>query len=186
MDQDAPTPPDFPSLDAAAFQTEGRRTFILSLIGNLSFAWSNNESLFIHLIKILMRTDEASAVIVFVSLNTARARMEIVERLARAQVRDRALLKELEWLVGRFAECTRIRNEFNHCLYGIDAQGILTHTQAFRIRDVAGSQALERPKPIDEDRIDIMLQTIEELKHLNRAIWNILPRLQADLSLISP
>ena len=174
--------PDFPSLDAAAASSADRRTFMLALVGNLSFAWSNNESLFIYLIRALMQTDEASSVIVFVTLNTARSRLELVERLGRAKVRDPALRRELETLIRRFDDGTKIRNEFNHCMYGIDAEGVLSHTQAFRIRDVGGKQALEPPKPIDEARVALLLKTIEEMKLLNRAIWELLPRLHAHVA----
>ena len=38
--------------------------------GNLICSWSNNESLFIYVLMILLRTDEASAAVVFATLNT--------------------------------------------------------------------------------------------------------------------
>lgn len=174
--------PDFVSLDEAALATADRRTFLLALIGNLAFAWSNNESMFIYLIKALMQTDEASAVIVFVTLNTARARIELVERLGHAKVRDPLLVKGLDSLIARFNDCTRIRNEFNHCMYAIDDQGVMSHTQSFRIREVDGMPELERPKPIDDKRIAHMLETIEEMKRINREFWDLVPKLEAHLA----
>jgi hypothetical protein len=177
--------PDFLGLDKAAYATADRRTFLLALIGNLAFVWSNNESMFIYLIKALMQTDEAAAVIVFVTLNTARSRIELVERLGRAKVKDKDLLKTLNILIERFNVCTRVRNEFNHCMYGIDDTGVMSHTQSFRIRDIDGLPALERPKPIDEGRIAHLLETIEEMKRINRELWDLVPRLHAHLAALA-
>lgn len=61
----------------------------LTLIGNLVHCWSNNESLFIYILMLLMETDEATAAIVFATLNTTRARIDLIERLAKIKVGDR-------------------------------------------------------------------------------------------------
>jgi hypothetical protein len=180
-----PKEPDFRSMDEAAPTTADKRTFLLALIGNLSFVWSNNESMFIYLTKVLLQTDEASAVIVFVSLTTARSRIELVERLAKAKVKDLTLLSDLNAVVARFNECTKVRNEFNHCMYAVDVSGALSATQSFRIRDVDGAPTLERPKPIDEARIERLVATIEDMKAINRDIWTLLPRLQDHLGSVS-
>src|SRR5581483_11576909 len=60
-----PPKPDFAAIEAAAHSTADRRTFIMALIGNLVYAWANNESMFIYVLMVLMNTDEASAAIVF-------------------------------------------------------------------------------------------------------------------------
>jgi len=52
-----PPKPDFDMLAAAAPASADRRTFVLALIGNLICSWSNNESLFIYVLMILLRTD---------------------------------------------------------------------------------------------------------------------------------
>ena len=41
-------------------------------MGHLICSWSNSESLFIYALMILLRTDEASAAVVFATLNTTR------------------------------------------------------------------------------------------------------------------
>ena len=53
-----PAKPDFDAIAASAPSTADRRTLILALIGNLVSSWSNNESLFIYVLMILMRTDQ--------------------------------------------------------------------------------------------------------------------------------
>lgn len=60
----------------------------LTLIGNLVHCWSNNESLFIYILMLLMETDEATAAIVYATLNTTRARIDLIERLAKIKVKE--------------------------------------------------------------------------------------------------
>jgi hypothetical protein len=74
---------------AAVPKGGGRRMVTLTLIGNLVHCWSNNESLFIYILMLLMETDEATAAIVFATLNTTRARIDLIERLAKIKVGDR-------------------------------------------------------------------------------------------------
>jgi hypothetical protein len=88
-----PPKPDFDMLAAAAPASADRRTFVLALMGNLICSWSNNESLFIYVLMILLRTDEASAAVVFATLNTTRARLDLIQRLAKIRVSDKALSK---------------------------------------------------------------------------------------------
>jgi len=54
-----PPKPDFAAIEAAAPKGGGRRMVTLTLIGNLVHCWSNNESLFIYILMLLMETDEA-------------------------------------------------------------------------------------------------------------------------------
>ncbi len=84
-----PPKPDFETLTAAAPASADRRTFVLALIGNLICSWSNNESLFIYVLMILLRTDEASAAVVFATLNTTRARLDLIQRMAKIRFRTR-------------------------------------------------------------------------------------------------
>lgn len=172
-----PPKPDFATMEAAAPKTADRRTFILALIGNLVFSWSNNESLFIYVLMQLLRTDQASAVIVFATLNTTRARLELIQRLAKIRIKDRAIEKQLEKLIDRFNECTRVRNEFNHCMYSLGPGGEITHTQSLRIVQTRGRLSLGETKPIDDARIKEMTKVTHELKDLNRDMWDFLPRL---------
>lgn len=178
--------PKFSDLDAAAFESAPERTFMLALIGNLSFVWANNESLFIHMIEALVGCDEATAVIIFASLSTTRSRIETIERLGRAKLRDATLRGELETLLREFNICTKIRNEFVHCMYGLDEHGALSHTQSFRIRDVDGKQALEPPKAIDAARVTKLTDTVARMKRYNREVFGILPRLQAHVAINVP
>jgi hypothetical protein len=178
-----PPKPDFAAIEAAAaHQSANRRTFIMALIGNLVYSWANNESMFIHMLMVLMNTDEASAAVVFATLKTTRARLDLVERLARLKIKDRSMQKTIERIIARFNELTKIRNEFNHCMYTLDDRGEITHTHSIRLQEVKGKLQLGVVRTMDEARIDEMLDAIRGMTKLNREIWDFLPRLQAYLT----
>ena len=122
MIQNLPPPPDFKAIDAAALRTADRRTRVLALVGNLVFCWSNNESMLIYLLMLLLKVDPPSAAIVFSTLNTTRARLDLIDRLAKAKIRDRTLLSSISKLTRKFAELTRDRNELNHCIFALNEQ----------------------------------------------------------------
>jgi hypothetical protein len=180
-----PTKPDFEAIEAAALDSADRRTMILALIGNLVFSWSNNESMFIYVLMILLETDEVSAAIVFATLNTTRARLDLVQRLAKAKLRDPDTAKVLQKLIDRFNTCTRIRNEFNHCMYTVSDRGDITHTHAMKIRETAGQLVLGEVRAMDDNRIQELIKTVNNLKKLNRELWDILPRLQQGVGAIT-
>jgi DNA integrity scanning protein DisA with diadenylate cyclase activity len=173
-----PPRPDFEAIEAAAPASSNRRTHILALIGNLVFAWANNESMFIYIMMILMETDQTSATITFGTLNTTRARLDLIQRLAKAKINDKATAKELDALIERFNDCTRIRNEFNHCIYTLNDKGEISQTQSLRIQEVKGRLQLGTVRKMDDLRIKEMVETFTDMKQLNRDIWDFLPRLE--------
>ncbi len=182
MSSELPAPPDFAALDRSAAKSADQRTRILALIGNLVFAWSNNESMFIYLTQILLRTDLPSASIVFVSLNTTRARLDLIRRLAKARLDDEAMIKKIDKMIDRFNACTRVRNEFNHCIYQLDEHGVITHTNVLRLRETKTSVEFAEVRAFDEKRIREITKTIKKLTLLNREIWSFLPELDAYLA----
>lgn len=173
-----PQRPNLEAIKKSARETQNHRTLILSLIGNISFCWSNNESMFIYIIMILLRTDETSAKIIFGTLNTTRARVDLVQRLIIAHVRDEAVAAELRRIIRIFNECTKIRNEFIHCLFHLDGGGDITHTHSLRIQIEKGELYTGITKPIDEERIKKIVQVIKKLIKLNDDIWVLLPVLE--------
>lgn len=176
-----PPRPDFEAIAASAPSTADRRTLILALIGNLVSSWSNNESMFIYVLMILMRTNQASAALTFATLNTTRARLDLIQRLAKITIRDKELDRTLIKIIERFNETTQIRNEFNHCMYIVDSVGQITHTQSMRITETKDSLQFGERKPIDNARLKSMVRTTRNMTRLNREIWDFLPRLQSHL-----
>jgi hypothetical protein len=180
-----PPSPDFKAIDSVSSESADRRTMILALIGNLAFAWSNNESMFLYVIMLLMETDQTSATIVFGTLNTTRARLDLIQRLAKAKIRDKAIAKELDTLIKRFNDCTRVRNEFNHCTYTINERGEITDTYSLRLQEIKGRLQFGTLRKMDNRRMKEMLDTCTKLKQLNRELWNFMPQLEKHMDRIS-
>jgi hypothetical protein len=176
-----PPKPDFAAIEAAAYSSANRRTFIMALIGNLVYTWANNESMFIYLLMLLMNTDEATAAVVFATLNTTRARLDLVERLAKIKIKDRPVQKALDRIIARFSELTKVRNEFNHCMYTLNERGEVTHTHSIRMHEVKGKFQLGTVRNMDEARINEISEAVRSMTKLNREIWDFLPRLKASL-----
>jgi DNA integrity scanning protein DisA with diadenylate cyclase activity len=181
MNTKVPPSPDFARMDAISAETAGDRTSLLAMIGNLVFTWSNNESMFIYLLMVLLKTDMEAASITFVTLNTTRARLDLVRRLSKARVKDPVILRKVERLIERFNECTKVRNEFNHCIYRLDAKGQITHTDLLRINETKNGIEFAVTRAVDETRMKELALTVRRLKALNREIWAFLPEFEAHL-----
>jgi hypothetical protein len=174
-----PPRPDFDAIETSAAETADQRGVVLRMVGDINFGWSNNESLLIYFIMLLMKTDEASAAVVFATLNTTRARLDLVERLAKLHLRDPALRRQLGQTLEEFATLARIRNEFNHCCFVVGAGGALTHTQTLKLREHRGRLSFGERKPIDDDRLAELSLASARLKTLNRELWRLLPVIEA-------
>lgn len=173
-----PPMPDFAAMEIEAPKHADHQTMILSLIGTLVFSWSNNESMFIYVLMILLDTDEATAAIVFVTLNTTRARLDLIQRLAAIKIADPAVARALRTLIRQFNSCTRLRNEFNHCMYMVNDQGEITHMRSMRLEEDRGGIAFGSARELSDERIGEIIDAIERLKKLNREIWAFLPQLR--------
>ncbi|HLH51798.1 MAG TPA: hypothetical protein VKV96_20845 [Roseiarcus sp.] len=182
MPGELPEKPNFAAIEAAAAHSAGRRTYIMALIGNLTYSWSNNESMFIYVLMLLMGTDQAVAAIVFATLNTTRARIELIERLAKIKIAEKPVAKELARIISRFNDLTRLRNEFNHCLYRVNEQGEITHTQSIRVHEVADGLQFGVVREMDDARLAEISEAIGKMTKLNRDIWSFLPSLQQYLA----
>ncbi len=167
---------------AAASDVASANAELFERLGRLTYAWSNDESLLIYVIGALLGCDEVGAAIVFATLNTTRARITAVERLAKARIRDRGLARELSRLLARFDDATRVRNAFNHSMFGTDASGRITRTQSMRVDDKPRGISFGQSRPIDAARLDELNSAIRELERLNRDLWAILPKLQDRLA----
>lgn len=178
-----PPRPDFDALDiASARRSSTRRLAFMNLAGDLNLAWSNDESLFIYLLMLLLRTDERAAAIVFATLNTTRARLDLVQRLAKIAPLDKAVRSELTDIVERFSGATRLRNDLSHATFVIDAEGEITHTQHMKVEESRGNLRFGLRKPVDDERLEEIARTIQDLLTLNRRIWDLMPVLEAAMA----
>ena len=82
-------------------------------------------------------------------------------------------------MIERFNRCTRLRNEFNHCIYDVNERGEITHTNLLRIVESKKEFKIVTVKEFDEKRMKEISNTVKRLKNINRDIWAFLPVLEA-------
>lgn len=143
----------------------------LLLIGKLNYAWTNTESLLIHLIAGLSGMDKETATVVFLTLNTTRARIDMVERLAKLPrisqtERDRMLM-----LTKRIQGQSALRNRYNHCIYAFDGEGSNPRTILMRIADRKDRLMMGQVNDLDTAAAGQVEDAIAELSQINRDIW---------------
>jgi len=156
---------------------ENRFDRLILLVGRLNYMWTNTESLLIHLIAGLSGTNKDVAVIIFLTLNTTRARIDLVERLAKmdgrpAEIRD-PVLKHTQ----RLSKLSAIRNRYNHCIYSFDAESGNPKTILMRIADRKTDIKLGREDTVDEDAIREIEKIVADLSAANRDIWRLIGQL---------
>ncbi|WP_454657218.1 hypothetical protein [Bosea beijingensis] len=174
-----PPRPDFDALEiVSARRSSERRLAFMNLVGDLNLAWSNDESLFIYILMLLLGTNERAAAIVFATLNTTRARLDLVQRLAKIAPLDKAVRGEINDIVERFSAATRLRNDLSHATFVIDAEGEITHTQHMKVEESRGNLRFGLRKAVDHDRLEEISRTIQGLQALNRRIWDLMPVLE--------
>ncbi|SFV28324.1 hypothetical protein SAMN05216456_0491 [Devosia crocina] len=151
-----------------AFVTRTER--LLLLVGKLNYAWSNTESLLIYLIADLMRTDKETAIVVFLTLNTTRARLDLVDRLARMASTPKGSREEALGIVAAMKREAKIRNKFIHCIYSFGDDGEIDKTQLMRIADFGNDLRYGKLEDIDEIGLRELETCIAEIMTLNRTI----------------
>lgn len=173
-----PPPPDFETLAHAAEPAAREREQVLALIGTMSFSWSNNESLLIYVLMLLMRTEQAIAAVVFATLNTTRARIDLINRLALMRSLDKATSGDLETIIDQFNRLTRVRNELNHSMFVLNERGEFSHTLSMRLEERRGRLRFGARRDFDEARLRGLREAVADLAQLNRDLWAFLPRLE--------
>lgn len=149
-------------------------------IGGLVVNWANNESVFIAMLQTLIAGGPHSAAIVWHSLRTTRARLELVDRLCREQVKDEALLKDIQKAISQFVGFSKMRHFYCHALYQYDSE--------LRLAVATGATTPQDGDPIVFDRRQLdpaamngIKDTIIKLVEFNRALWELVVRLQTAL-----
>lgn len=146
---------------------------VLLLVGQLNYTWTNTESLLIHLIAGLAKVDKEAAVIIFLTLNTTRARIDLVERLAKMARTPEDCRKDVLAVLERMNQQSRLRNKYNHCIYSFDEKGAAAHTQLMRIFDSKDDIKYGKVEEIDDREIARIAASIREIGDVNRCIWEV-------------
>ncbi|WP_315925201.1 hypothetical protein [Mesorhizobium sp. SP-1A] len=146
---------------------------ILLLIGRLNYTWTNTESLLIYLIAGLARVDKETAIVIFLTLNTTRARMDLVERLAKLPKTPDRCREDVLALLERLNQQSKLRNKYSHCIYSFDDKGEISHTQLMRIFDGKDSIKYGKIEAVDRAEITRITDCIHDIADVNRRIWQI-------------
>jgi len=146
---------------------------VLLLVGQLNYTWTNTESLLIHMIAGLARVDKETAVVIFLTLNTPRARIDLVERLAKMQSTPPDCRAAVLDATRRLSEEAKLRNKFNHCIYSFDPDSGKGMTQLLRIVDSKDEIRYGKIEALDDDEVARIRASIAELVAINRLFWQI-------------
>jgi hypothetical protein len=146
---------------------------ILLLVGQLNYTWTNTESLLIYLIAGLARTDKETAIIIFLTLNTTRARIEMVERLAKMQKTPAACRQAVLAVTGKLNRQAKLRNKYSHCIYSFDESGTHGSTQLMRIVDGKDDVRYGKIEALDDKEMARINESIKDIRSINQDIWSI-------------
>lgn len=143
----------------------------LKLLGELNYSWTNTESLLIHMMSGLAGTEEDVAVVLFLTLNTTRARIDLVERLAKLPTVDPELRDKVLKFTKAMQRVSAMRNHYNHCIYSVDPDTGHTKTILMRIADRRSEIKIGRIGELDDEALENMRAAIARLANLNTALW---------------
>ena len=144
---------------------------ILLRVGHLNYTWTNTESLLIHLIAGLCGIDKDTAVILFLTLNTTRARLDLVERLAKMEHRAPPERDGILAISQNMQKSASLRNRYNHCIYAFDPQEGQHRTILMRIADRRDHLRMGQVNVLDATALADIDAAIAELRAINRMIW---------------
>ncbi|WP_163270217.1 hypothetical protein [Chelativorans alearense] len=146
---------------------------ILLLVGQLNYTWTNTESLLIYLIAGLAGVDKETAIIIFLTLNTPRARIDLVERLAKMRKTPAACRSEILEVTRQLSKEASLRNKFNHCIYSFDPESGRGITQLMRIFEGKDDIKYGKVESLDDLEVEKIKKSVSSLAEINKTIWAI-------------
>jgi hypothetical protein len=138
--------------------------------------WANTESLLIHFIAGLSGVDKETATVIFLTLNTTRARIDLVERLSKLEKVPPEQRTSILEITGRILGQAKLRNRYNHCIYAFDPDGDNPRTILMRIADRKDTLKMGQSYPLNDAAGDDIEAAIQALIHINHAIWKTIQR----------
>lgn len=152
-------------------QDEAALNDILLRVGKLNYTWTNTESLFVHLIAGLARIEKDVAIVIFLTLNTTSARLDLIDRLAKLQTTPKDQRDAILDLTKRFRKESGLRNKYNHCIYSFDPEGGPPNTILMRIADRKNHILVGKQERADDREVANIDAAITRLSALNLDIW---------------
>lgn len=154
-------------------QEAARFDDFLLRVGKLNYAWTNTESLLIHLIAGLSGTDNETATVIFLTLNTTRARVDLVQRLAKMERAGADERGQVLDVTGAILGLAGLRNRYNHCIYAFDPESGSTRSILMRIADRKETIKMGQAFELDATAIDEIDKAIAQLHRINHQVWSI-------------
>ncbi len=149
---------------------------LLLRTGTLNYVWTNTESLLIHVIAGLGGMAKDAAMVIFLTVNTTRARLELVDRLAKLPGTPPDQRKAILALTQRFQKEAPLRNKYNHCIYSFDATEGTVSTILMRIADRKDDLRIGRADRADADELASLDAAIARIQALNLDVWQAIAR----------
>ncbi|CAD7052239.1 conserved protein of unknown function [Pseudorhizobium banfieldiae] len=149
---------------------------VLLLVGQMNYTWTNTESLLIHMIAGLAGVDKETAIVIFLTLNTPRARMDLVERLAKMKRTEPRCRADVLDVTRRLGDEAKLRNKYNHCIYSFDPAGEIGLTQSLRIFESKDAIKYGKVEALDDAEVGRIKDSIASLVSINRELWEITVR----------
>ena len=112
-----------------------------------------------------------AAILVFLTLNTTRARLDLIQRLAKLRTTSPADREAVLGFADRLGKESGLRNKFNHCIYSFDEKGEAS-TQLMRVADVGEDLRYGKVELLDRNELDRLNAAIDRIVSVNRDIWD--------------
>lgn len=144
---------------------------VLLLVGRLNYVWTNTESLLIYVIAHLLSVDKEQAIVVFLTLNTTRARIDLTERLAKLPAVSVDTRDSVLSIMDRLKQQSKMRNKYNHCIYSFDEQGEISSTQLMRLVEGDKDIRYGKVEQLDARELERLEAAIQEITEISKSLW---------------
>jgi len=144
---------------------------VLLSVGRLNYVWTNTESLLIYIIAHLLNVEKEAAIVVFLTLNTTRARIDLVERLAKLPSTPATDRKAVLSAMSRLKKESKMRNKYNHCIYSFDEKGEISSTQLMRLVEDDKEIRYGKVEQMDDREMELLEKSIAEIVNISKALW---------------
>lgn len=155
----------------------------LICVGRFIADWANCESSFSWIFSKLVGRPNGNADIVWLSINSLQARLDLLWALIKFETSVAAETKEtLKACIDEFREVSGLRNYYCHAVYTTDAHMTLISVDKWRISKPKHLHAFkEERKPIGDASLEELCAAIDRCADINKRIIHAADALDAQL-----
>jgi hypothetical protein len=140
--------------------------------------WGSDESVFLAMLQALLGGNKKTANIVWFSFYNTTNRLDLVRRLIKQHVTDKALQADIESAVVEFLGCTKTRNFFCHAAYSTDDQARLSAAHSASLSDNGEPLIRDNSRLLDRSALNDIVETARRLADLNPVLWGLVRHLE--------